>query len=1121
MSHNENRSFGLPFLLALTLALALSLPGRGQPAPVEVYGPGGEAPVDFSSRSEPTNRLPVLFVHGHNPLDEGLFPSYQNNWVNRLCDLPSFDQALTRNPQLGVEPYYLRFRDQHRPIEDDAREIAHAVDLILQRHDPSYDPEDPGRRTHARVVLIAMSKGAISSRLYLKQLADYGASGCDGTRDLPCVASGFRPVSEFIALAPPNHGLRSAATDTVKGSDSLQQLNNGYGLRCSVELDEGHGFIDDLNGHPICDTFARRQCFISTCLCDTALTTPGAYPTEAPLSRAPDAKGRTGILYLTLFAEDGGDKIAGGDELSGDCQGRKLALNLAPDAVNVALAPESVSDCLADTHSLTSHWSETICRALYTAAYHRVPEADFSCPRDADKVPEVPAPPAANAVIALDLSGSMGSRPCPDCEPKVEYLRDAVELFVKLWGVVARPQDRIGAVYFRSQADLVQIGDDVLGPIGSHGQAILDDLNAADQQPSGSTAMGGALASAIGTLRDLTPDEGDTRHVVLFTDGMQNRNPMVQESADGGLVIRDDPLKTPPVTDYLPLDLADVGGTRVHTIGVGAGDASTVLLRKIAERTGGSFKASPGVGDLRRFFIEQVIDVMRGFSPQLVGYLWGSTGADGEKDETFEIEGVARKVIFMAHAEKGKPFELRVKKVGQDGQDVTALAKVVDGLFYRILSFDLPLEIDGTTIEAGGTWKLTIEDPAGGDLAYQALALVDGVELVHEAKVGGPMVAGRPLELTVRLSAAGQPVTGAAVSARVWSSGTALGTLLAKSPMPGDTGQVFEAAATGGQKKLQALLRQKVVSAQLKPLEPLGAQVDLLDQGDGTYRASYGKTAIPGTYKVVFRIRGSDDRVGGEYRRTETLSAQVEVGRLDPSRLHPRLRIADRDADSVTLKLILRPRDAGGHYLGPDYGDRIRIALGTAAPAPVVDRLDGSYEVTLTVPTNEDPRLELAVLGRQLFAESFSSFRRLARGSGWILSAHLGLTLPAGALDRLYDPGPLVELDLERAVSPRFALHGVIGRYQFDPGFDVDGATLYLRWYRQPPGAARLFAEIGPGVYDPEGTGTVAGLSAGFGVVRPLRPGLEGEIGAGYFHLFDSGDDIRFAALKVGLRFSF
>ncbi len=203
------------------------------------------------------------------------------------------------------------------------------------------------------------------------------------------------------------------------------------------------------------------------------------------------------------------------------------------------------------------------------------------------------------------------------------------------------------------------------------------------------------------------------------------------------------------------------------------------------------------------------------------------------------------------------------------------------------------------------------------------------------------------------------------------------------------------------------------------------------------------------------------------------------------------------------------------------------MALASGSEAPVVDRLDGGYEVTVPLSTGGDPGLELEVLGRGLFAGPVSELRSLSGNGQWVLSAHLGLSLPAGALDRLYDPGPLAELDLEVAVAPRLALRGVLGRYRFDPGFDVDGATLFLRIYRtlksaaHRSGSTRLFAAIGPGVYDPDGIGSTAGLSVGFGVCRPFRPRFESELGASYFQLFDPGDDLRFVALKAGLRYSF
>ena len=173
----------------------------------------------LSENSPPAgNKLPVLFVHGHDLAPDPDNPNYKKNWQNPLdypsiLNLPSFKIALDlpQNSLLGIEPYYIHFQDQDRSIVKDAEEIGEAIELILQRHgDPT--------ATNVKVVIIAYSKGTISTRLYLKNLS----------KNWP----DFRPVSEFIAIAPPNHGLASSA-NFIGDSLALMQLNNGYDENCN------------------------------------------------------------------------------------------------------------------------------------------------------------------------------------------------------------------------------------------------------------------------------------------------------------------------------------------------------------------------------------------------------------------------------------------------------------------------------------------------------------------------------------------------------------------------------------------------------------------------------------------------------------------------------------------------------------------------------------------------------------------------------------------------------------------------------------------------------------------------------------------------------------------------
>jgi len=314
--------------------------------------------------------LPVLFVHGHNlqnNMDENF--NYQKNWQKPLdysipffpLKLPSFKIALDlqQNSSLGIEPYYIRFQNQNRSIVKDAAEIEQAVERILLRHNNT--PEN-----QVQIVIIAYSKGTISTRWYLKNMMLES-----------------QPVSEFIAIASPNHGL-SANNNKTGSSLAFRQLNNGYDADCdSFNEIQSINFIELLNGHPIEDT-------------ETDSAQRPEYSSEAPGSRANNAPADQGVLYVSLYADDNRD-IVGGGTSSGDCQGRLLAKNLAPDAVNIEVS-EIISSIDRLVHANTVHTPEVICLALYTAVHHQAPPPDLPAPLcetvtvENREVPVIPQP---------------------------------------------------------------------------------------------------------------------------------------------------------------------------------------------------------------------------------------------------------------------------------------------------------------------------------------------------------------------------------------------------------------------------------------------------------------------------------------------------------------------------------------------------------------------------------------------------------------------------------------------------------------------------------------------------------------------------------------------------------
>jgi hypothetical protein len=78
-----------------------------------------------------------------------------------------------------------------------------------------------------------------------------------------------------------------------------------------------------------------------------------------------------GVLYVSVFAAGNGDGLVGGGTQSADCFGRRLARNLAPDAVNLEVA--GVPGGPLTIHANFPHHWETICTTLRTIVDHQAP----------------------------------------------------------------------------------------------------------------------------------------------------------------------------------------------------------------------------------------------------------------------------------------------------------------------------------------------------------------------------------------------------------------------------------------------------------------------------------------------------------------------------------------------------------------------------------------------------------------------------------------------------------------------------------------------------------------------------------------------------------------------------
>jgi hypothetical protein len=925
--------------------------------PVSVNGPTGTCP-------NPPKPRPVLFVHGHELGNSGSGGSYEVNFT--AASGPSFKGALGRaeNQDLGIEAYYIQMQQANRSIVVDAQRIGQAIALIQTC-------QDPASPAGVRIAIIGYSKGTISTRLYLRsRQADLsGVFPNEVALDPP----GSNPVSEFVAIAPPNHGLRA-----LTGLDTelpIRQLNDGVRRAFCTSYNEplATDFMTRLNGA------AGGQW-------------TGAH--ETPGSRANGAPVADGTLFVAIYATGDRD-LVGGDspDPDGDCHAppRKQARNRGTNAVNIAIdvpTPGSTSLTQAiDVHRATVKHAEVVCRALYTMVNHRAPPQGAAqvCPTAADGNPIIPFGTAVTLV--LDHSGSMGTPACPGCQSKQAVLRDAAEIFLNLWLAVAGPKDRVGITYFRTDVRQYAASGsgDVLVPVLPDTGALVADLQAQVATSSGLTAMGGGLQSAILQLQGTTgllQTVGPNRNIVLFTDGLQNVNPTVRQMSQGLMIADQQGSFDAGILARLNQPIGTYG-VRIHTIGIGPGvvQPSQAILETIATTTGGVSRFDTDASALQQFFVMTLMDALNTSSPQLVAYRRGTLAGD-EAVETFPVNAGVRKVVLKLSWPRGAALDFRVEK---DGVDVTRNGRIIAGPFYRIFAIDLPAR----SVLAGGEWRLKIRGRPG--VAFQAAAIVDDHRRSARARFARrDYRVGDALEVVLELRDGAHAMRGATVTATVLRPTDSVANLLAAYPARAEPPVRVEPLASAGQRAVAQLLQDERLWPRILPA---AATVRLEDDGKGTYRATLPAATVPGIYTVVFdaaaRTSGRD-----ELRRAGAVSTVVRVGQATAEKSDVRVVPLATTARGREAELRLTPRDGFGNYLGPDQSAAVAVSVGDGAKVgDVRDLANGSYVVPIVLAERADPTVTVTIAGEPLFAGRVSSLatpKDRGRLSFWLLVVSLG-----------------------------------------------------------------------------------------------------------------------------------
>lgn len=561
--------------------------------------------------------------------------------------------------------------------------------------------------------------------------------------------------------------------------------------------------------------------------------------------------------------------------------------------------------------------------------------------------------------LVLDKSASM-SLPIPGgSDIRWQVLKNAVELFVQKLEVFGQGLDMIGANYISS--DVVQpesqIGDNFVSitsesdPIRSY---TLFKTDLASKSPSSMTAIGKAILDAKEKLN--APSQTDYKKIVLlFTDGMQNTNPIINIDGrtlnHGNLTLNDCPCTT-------------LDSIRYYTIGLGGLTLVSESVAQIASSNGGvSMIQTVGSdeSEIMNLVQDQLIDVLNGSVPQIVSRETGMLSNSGTTF-SYPITGNVSKLYFEFLNPDATAVNLKLEK---DGKDLTSLANVVSGSFYKTVSLALPVT-SPELVPTEGDWKLTIT--GNSSKSYTLTCFVNSPFVNLSCKPQKEVcTVGDVLSLNAKVTFAGKPIEGTKVEVAIVKPGDDLGDLL--SSFIDTRTDSLQDVEKGAQTKFVNLVNNKSFLDKLKPKKQM---VSLSEDVPGLFTGQYKNTDVTGVYQLIYIVNGQVAGFG-KFARQKQYSVTFKFGQIDAGATIIDARIAKNSSGNVAT-INIKPKNKFGYLLGPGYLSRIKLDVDSkqGLVKPGKDNLDGSYTYTVVdIPSSIKPDVTITVMDEILYQGKF------------------------------------------------------------------------------------------------------------------------------------------------------
>lgn len=550
-----------------------------------------------------------------------------------------------------------------------------------------------------------------------------------------------------------------------------------------------------------------------------------------------------------------------------------------------------------------------------------------------------------DVALVMDFSGSMRNPACSGCSPKVDVLKDAAEIFIQLWKGLAVGNDRMGSIYFRTNISSFASGGTVLLPVIGNSNALITDLRAQSSVAGDLTAMGGGLQSAVNQLTDASR----LRNIILFTDGIQNVDPGLVYP---GLTIEDGqygPNSNVNATSPATV-LNTAGGIKVNTIGIGASPAFATQLSDLSDGTDGVTKVTTAPDeDLIQFYVENLVDVLRDFSPQLITYRKGTY--QGSVFERFSVNPSTKRLVLKVSYERGSRQKIQVYK---QKKEVTKFATVEVGAFYTIYSFSFESLRELEQILPGTDWGISITgNNSPRDFQIAVIADEELLDYRFWTKRAS-LRAGEPINLLAEVSVKGERVSrDIEITATICAPSVSLGDILSKSKPRNIDKFKFEPNTPLGVQMLTAL---RMDPKFIKQTTPTKTDVSLRAERNGTFSGSFAATQKPGVYTIIYTMKGNHPATG-PFERTETRSVVVSNAVIDPGQS----QVTIDKTDNQNWIWSIRPIDKFGQLLGPNYLSLLNIKLAGGKITNSREIANGTYQLNIQQTGIRSPQLQVAL----------------------------------------------------------------------------------------------------------------------------------------------------------------